>query len=126
MDKCQSFALSQWLSDYPDDMTYEQVLAEIMGDRNGVELWEVAEGFTPGGVVDLIKDTEASARYWFDEPKQITLTWDTTDVQSVRPDLTESKAWDLLQFIQNEYTKRTGLNSKRLKAYADFFYPEGA
>ena len=52
-----------------------------------------------------------------------TVTWDARDVQKVRIDLTYEQASEVLQFIKSEYTKKTGLNSKTLKAYADFYFP---
>ena len=52
-----------------------------------------------------------------------TVTWDARDVQQVRIDLTYEQASEVIEFVKHEYTKKTGLNSKTLRAYADFYFP---
>lgn len=66
--KAQYFALNQWLSDYPDDMTYEQVI-EILRkdawsddepDRSWCEVitpWYLIEGHVGEQIADLIEET---------------------------------------------------------------------
>lgn len=66
--KAQYFALNQWLSDYPDGMTYEQVI-EILRkdawsddepDRSWCEVitpWYLIEGHVGEQVADFIEET---------------------------------------------------------------------
>jgi hypothetical protein len=46
-DKVQTFALNTWLSDYPSDMTYEQIVALLLQDG-----WsDYDEGWASAGIV---------------------------------------------------------------------------
>jgi hypothetical protein len=45
--KAQYFALNQWLSDYPDDMTYEQVIKILRKDQWGEIGFQVERGHYP-------------------------------------------------------------------------------
>lgn len=46
-DKAQTFALNAWLSDYPSDMTYEQIIALLLQDG-----WsDYDEGWASAGIV---------------------------------------------------------------------------
>lgn len=46
-DKAQTFALNTWLSDYPSDMTYEQIVALLNQDG-----WsDYDEGWANAGIV---------------------------------------------------------------------------
>ena len=60
MKVSERFALGQWLSDYPDDKTYEEVLALIEDDHEDVILWEMIENWPTRDVVCLIQDTRRS------------------------------------------------------------------
>jgi hypothetical protein len=60
MKVSERFALGQWLSDYPDDKTYEEVLALITEEHEDVILWEPIENYPPESVIEMIDDTRSS------------------------------------------------------------------
>lgn len=64
--KAQYFALNQWLSDYPDDMTYEQVIKILRKDQWGkldskwcevITPWYLIEGHAGEQIADFIEET---------------------------------------------------------------------
>ena len=65
MKVSERFALEQWLSDYPDTMSYDSVLQVIGLDTfdsgdNGIILWEVIENYPSEDIVEIIDDTRKS------------------------------------------------------------------
>jgi len=61
----ERFALNQWLCDYPNDKTYEEILATMRSVPNdwtheAIELWEVVENYPLGQVAEFIEDTRTS------------------------------------------------------------------
>ena len=60
MKVSERFALGQWLSDYPDDKTYEEVLALITEEHEDVILWEPIDNYPPESVIEMIDDTRSS------------------------------------------------------------------
>ena len=62
MKVSERFALEQWLSDYPDTMSYASVLQVIgldsfcSGDF-GIILWEVIEDYPSEDIIEMIDDT---------------------------------------------------------------------
>ncbi len=60
MKVSERFALGQWLSDYPDDKTYEEVLDLITEEHEDVILWEPIENYPPERVIEIIDDTRSS------------------------------------------------------------------
>jgi len=60
MKVSERFALGQWLSDYPDDKTYDEVLALITEEHEDVILWETIENYPPESVIEMIEDTRSS------------------------------------------------------------------
>lgn len=65
MKVSERFALEQWLSDYPDTMSYASVLQVIgldsfcSGDF-GIILWEVIEDYPSEDIIEMIDDTRKS------------------------------------------------------------------
>jgi len=60
MKVSERFALGQWLSDYPDDKTYDEVLEMITEEHEDVILWEPIENYPPESVIEIIDDTRSS------------------------------------------------------------------
>ena len=60
MKVSERFALGQWLSDYPDDKTYDEVLSMITEEHEDVILWEPIENYPPESVIEIIDDTRSS------------------------------------------------------------------
>jgi hypothetical protein len=69
--KAQVFALGQWLTDYPDEMQYDQVLALLQKDDNanlsdewseaGIEQWYMLDGHSGAQIAQFIEDTYEAA-----------------------------------------------------------------
>lgn len=61
--KSEYFALDQWLTDYPDDMSYADILACMNEPDNtwtceNITVWEAVETFTLDQVAEFIDDTK--------------------------------------------------------------------
>jgi hypothetical protein len=62
MKQSERFALMEWLSDFPDDKTYDEIM-EMMRDFNhtwtheDLSVWEVVENHTLDQVADMIDNT---------------------------------------------------------------------
>ena len=59
-DTAEQFALAQWLSDWPSDMTYDQILDAIRRDdydSDEIIIWQLIEDETAYQVVELIENT---------------------------------------------------------------------
>jgi len=60
MKTSERFALNEWLSDYPDDMSYGEILELMSTDDwtiDDITVWEVVENFTLDQVSDFIENT---------------------------------------------------------------------
>ena len=72
MKASEQFALNQWLCDYPEDMTYEEIIAALQVDEwkvDNITVWELVENNTTDQVAMFIEDTkEAFERVTADEP----------------------------------------------------------
>lgn len=54
----ERFALNQWLSDYPDDKTYEQILLLVtQDDMDKVTPWYLVENTNVYDLMEIIEDT---------------------------------------------------------------------
>jgi len=61
----ERFALNQWLCDYPNDKTYEEIIETMRSvpddwTHEAIELWEVVENYPLGQVAEFIEDTRTS------------------------------------------------------------------
>jgi len=62
MRQSERFALMEWLSDFPDDKTYDEIM-EMMRDFNhtwtheDLSVWEVVENYELSEVADMIDNT---------------------------------------------------------------------
>ena len=62
MKVSERFALNQWLSDYPDDLSYDDIIAKLEHEDSdwrvdGIVYWEVVEHFMAEQVAEFIDDT---------------------------------------------------------------------
>ena len=62
MKVSERFALEHWLSDYPEDMSYADIIQKLRDDFfdwrvDGIVFWEVLEHFMAKQVADIIDDT---------------------------------------------------------------------
>lgn len=62
MKLSEQFALNQWLSDYPDDMTYEEIIAALKVENqwmvDDIDVWYLVENNTTDQVAMFIEDTK--------------------------------------------------------------------
>jgi len=62
MKVSERFALNQWLSDYPDTMSYDAILQALRSDgfdwrETGIYPWELIEDEANEYIAELIEDT---------------------------------------------------------------------
>ncbi len=62
MKLSEQFALNQWLTDYPENLTYDEVIDLMLGDEDEwthdqITVWQTVEHFTLRQVVEFIEDT---------------------------------------------------------------------
>jgi hypothetical protein len=72
-ERCKWFALNSWLSDYPEHLSYEEILDLLDQDEwndphrddddgcNQIVEWYLIEGHSGDQVADFIRDTYVSA-----------------------------------------------------------------
>jgi hypothetical protein len=65
--KIEQFALGQFLNDYPDDMSYHNVLDLILDEDDSVTIWQPFEDHSPNWVVNQIEGMVISMNCWFKE-----------------------------------------------------------
>jgi hypothetical protein len=73
MKLSEQFALNQWLCDYPEDMTYDEIIAMLRVKNqwmvDGIDVWYLVENNTTDQVAMFIEDTKESfERATADEP----------------------------------------------------------
>lgn len=56
--------------------------------------------------------------------RQIALVWGVEDVQQVRPDLCEERAWIVLQAVADHHDANDGIGWNTLAVAADLLFPE--
>lgn len=61
MKTSEHFALDSWLTEYPDKLTYDQVIARLRTSKNmkDIYVWEVVESYPLSQVADFIEDTKS-------------------------------------------------------------------
>jgi hypothetical protein len=66
LERAQDFAIDQWLSDHPDDMTYDQIIEILRRDtwaepddewRKIITPWYLIEGHAGEHIANLVEDT---------------------------------------------------------------------
>jgi hypothetical protein len=65
MTYSENFALNQWLSDYPVNLTYEEIITILKNASDEwtideIWVWEVVENFTLDQVAEFIEDTRTA------------------------------------------------------------------
>lgn len=76
MTNSESFALNQWLSDYPDDMPYADIIKRLSVENewnvDDITVWELVENNTTDQVAEFIQDTKLAYE------RSLTFTENTT------------------------------------------------
>jgi hypothetical protein len=62
MTNAEHFALNQWLTDYPEGISYQEIITVLSESENewtidNVTVWEVVENFPLDQVAEFIEDT---------------------------------------------------------------------
>ena len=63
MKESENFALNQWLSYYPENLSYEAILeclnnSEHVWSHENISVWQVVENFPLSQVAEFIEDTK--------------------------------------------------------------------
>ena len=72
MKTSERFALSQWLTDYPEDASFDEILGIMQDPENtwqaeDITVWEAVETFPLDQVAEFIEDTKQSfERFTYD------------------------------------------------------------
>jgi len=60
----ETFALNQWLSDYPTNMSYDEIIACISSGkyhrRDDIMIWEPLEDYPDEDIAEMIDDSRAA------------------------------------------------------------------
>ena len=57
LSTAERFALDEWLSDYPEGVSYEEVLNLILIGSDEISVWAVAESYPEYEIVEMIDAT---------------------------------------------------------------------
>jgi hypothetical protein len=57
-----------------------------------------------------------------DADQEISISWSTEDVQSVRPDLSDDQAWQVLQAVEHDHDANIGVNWNVLECHAKWLF----
>ena len=78
---------------------------------------------TPDGTRNKADLSLDDIHSWLNEHQQIAIIWSAEDVQSIRPDLTDDQAWEVLQRCEWIHDCETGLNWRVIEYVADEDFP---
>jgi hypothetical protein len=60
----------------------------------------------------------------FNPDRQIAIIWDIDDVQSLRPDLDDNEAMQVLSAVDDKHDANIGINWDVIQFWADDLYPQ--
>ena len=58
MNTSELFAVNEWLSDYPQDATFEEIMDLIRTDDESVMPWELVEDYPAAALIEIIYNTK--------------------------------------------------------------------
>ena len=58
METSERFAINEWLSDYPNDATFEEIMDLIHEDDESVIPWELVEHYPAADLIEIIYNTK--------------------------------------------------------------------
>jgi len=109
------FGSNSWRGD-----TYENQLREVVKEhcenRNG----QPAEG----GDGQLDDQPKIDIHGLLAQRREVAVIWSTEDVQSIRSDLTDDQAWEVLQECRDHHDCELGFNWLLIETVADNMFPE--
>jgi hypothetical protein len=59
MTHAETFALNEWLTEYPDDLTFDEVCALLLDEDESVVPWQWFETMPPTELVENIDNTRS-------------------------------------------------------------------
>lgn len=57
-------------------------------------------------------------------PSRIYIVWETDDVKTIRPDLTDHQCEEVLQHSARKHNTYLGINWDVIRVHADYLFPE--
>jgi len=67
MNKFELFALQEWLSEYPENKSFNDILDMIYAECEEITPWHVIDSFSPLDIISMITDTKRHAETLFNE-----------------------------------------------------------
>jgi len=58
MNQAERFAINEWLSDYPEDKTFDEIMDLIREDDESVTAWELVENYPAADLIEVIYNTK--------------------------------------------------------------------
>ena len=58
MNTAERFAINEWLSEYPEDKTYDEIMDLIYEEDESVIPWELVEHYPAADLIELIYNTK--------------------------------------------------------------------
>ncbi len=71
---------------------------------------------------ERIEDLEIDIHQILADRQKIAVIWSVSDVQEVRPDLTEDQCWDVLQAVQDNHDANHGICCETLRVQAEILF----
>jgi len=65
MTKFERFAINHFLSNYPEDWSYPEILEGLNADDDAITIWEGVESIWPSTLVSYIEDMVSSLKNTF-------------------------------------------------------------
>ena len=70
MTHAETFALNEWLSEYPDGLTYDQVCDMLLTDDESITVWQWFENCPRSELVENIDNTRSHFENVIEHMKQ--------------------------------------------------------
>jgi hypothetical protein len=124
-------AMVEVFGEYAEDFEPDSEGLAVLEDARAA----IAEGeaaLAAGLKLDVIPtanggyDIEAMVKAELETHGYVATLWHVTDVQEVRPDLTDAQAMETLRYAEHNHNAELGINWDILRIHADDLYPEPA
>jgi len=83
MKHSERFALNQWLWDYPDDTSYDEILQMVRDEDEEVTVWDPLDRSPSYEVADVIEDTKMAVERMLDDLVYGVRLSDKTEEESI-------------------------------------------
>jgi hypothetical protein len=70
METSERFALNEWLSDFPEDKTFDEIIDLIYEEDESINPWEPVENYSAARLVQIISDTKTHFEFVTNPPKK--------------------------------------------------------